>query len=1007
MIMEIRPTVYFVMDNGELFQKARMKIKNEGPDLPGRVLVTAGTKEYITNITCVKNNEGEYDILVPDITNDMPITFTLLLDNGEKAEYETNWKPGKHWEIHILPITHHDLGYTNAIEPLLEDYLHFYDDILEFCKKTDSMGEDEKYRYTIEESWSLLHYLQNRPKEVIDEFMKYVNAGRIEVSAFFANITDVVCSHEEIIRLMYPTFELKRKYGIPVTCASITDIPGLSWSIPSLLASVGVKYFFAGLPWCYFETKRKREDSNNPSHSFWDEKKILREHGRPDAFIWEGIDGAQVYLQYDGDYGFNMRSFNKQQSYSELKKEIEISLDELENNGCPFSILRHIDYGWDNHPPQSDISHFVKKWNSEVAYPRLKVSTNSRYFGAVQKEYKNLRTFRGEIPHTDYTAASTSEAYETGLNRITHERIQTAERFTGIYNSFAGAKFTAERTEKIYCDIMLFDEHCYGMCIPFGKFMDWNWNTKKQYAIRAAAKAEELLYEAVADISAAIERKVDGTYIIVNNSMSFNRSDLVRVTNFELFDKNFRVVDVETGKEVIWQLNRIDDPYLPMPYASHRFAAGYEFEKCLYELVFVAEDVPQMGYRTYKIEIVETRPQFIEEVKVEGTVLENRYFKVEFNSINGTITSIYDKEAKKELVDSSAPHSLNQLIVKQVDKKIEYSPETAEISTGVKGPVYCSVLIKSACKGCPIVVQEVIIYDRIKRIDIANRILKDSTPLQELYFSFPFDIDRPKFSFEGTMIPEMKPFEDQLPGTNTNYYSIQHWAKVCNEDTSLVFSPIEAGIVEFGGLWTCSVSQIHHGIAPEGYGKGFIKKEDIKKGHIYSFIMNSNYQTNFSSVQLSDSLFRYSIGVVNPTKDGGTEVQRFGWSIANQLTPFVISGVNEGSLGSSDSFLKISQDNIMLYAFKPAEDGIGLIIRLAETAGKDTAAVVEIPHFKISRATKTNLVEENEEVIESELHKLEIQIKAYSVATVRLETGTIDLSRYNYFVNFSDKKLFY
>ena len=45
--------------------------------------------------------------------------------------------------------------------------------------------------------------------------------------------------------------------------------------------------------------------------------------------------------------------------------------------------------------------------------------------------------------------------------------------------------------------------------------------------------------------------------------------------------------------------------------------------------------------------------------------------------------------------------------------------------------------------GCPQLTQEIVLYDKIKRIDLNNRVLKDSRALQELYFAFPFDIDKP------------------------------------------------------------------------------------------------------------------------------------------------------------------------------------------------------------------------------------------------------------------------
>ena len=65
--------------------------------------------------------------------------------------------------------------------------------------------------------------------------------------------------------------------------------------------------------------------------------------------------------------------------------------------------------------------------------------------------------------------------------------------------------------------------------------------------------------------------------------------------------------------------------------------------------------------------------------------------------------------------------------------------------------------------------------------------------------------------------------------------------------------------MEFGGLWPCRVSQAHHGMTPPDFEKPFIRPDQVVRGHIYSFVMDSNFRTNFQPVQQGDMLFRYSL----------------------------------------------------------------------------------------------------------------------------------------------------
>lgn len=67
--------------------------------------------------------------------------------------------------VYFIPITHHDLGYTENIEALLSSYCRYYDSILDFCDMTDGYPEEAKYRYTVEEFWSLDTYLSRTTEE--------------------------------------------------------------------------------------------------------------------------------------------------------------------------------------------------------------------------------------------------------------------------------------------------------------------------------------------------------------------------------------------------------------------------------------------------------------------------------------------------------------------------------------------------------------------------------------------------------------------------------------------------------------------------------------------------------------------------------------------------------------------------------------------------------------------------------------------------------------------------
>jgi len=317
--------------------------------------------------------------------------------------------------------------------------------------------------------------------------------------------------------------------------------------------------------------------------------------------------------------------------------------------------------------------------------------------------------------------------------------------------------------------------------------------------------------------------------------------------------------------------------------------------------------------------------------------------------------------------------------------KIE-GPRNVTVRKGQTGPVLGSIIIEAQGSGCPQITQQITLYDRIKRIDFANRILKDSTPLQEIYFAFPFSMDEPDFRFEGSN-SVIKPFRDQLPGSNTNYYAVQHWADVSDGQFGITLSPAESHLLEFGGLWPNYCSQAHHGVDPPGYGSDFVTVDQVTKGHMYAFVMSSNFRTNFQPVQQSEILFHYSL-----TSHQGDWRQgncaRFGWAAANQFIVDDVRGKKDGPLApDSATFCSVDKPNVMLTTLKRAEDGAGIIIRLIEMQGEPTTASVTLPHLTVAKATVTNLIEENKGRPVFTEHQVQVDLKAFGIATIRIETN--------------------
>ncbi len=1008
-LLAMEPTPLYIQKDRQLLQTVEISLENSGEPVEAKLVIKWSRGQVSIPLGKLAKGKSTVQAHLPHLEKGAEMEWTLFLDGKPTDRGSIAWQPGRLWEVCLVPICHHDLGYTDSIENVLRLYEQFYDQVLRFCAQTDDFPEEAKFRYTVEGSWSLQHYLENRPPETAEKLGKYLREGRIEVQALYGNLITNLLAHEEQIRALYPSFRMKRRFGAPIRTASTTDIPGLSWGLPTVLAGAGVDSFFAGLA-TYFEWERR------DIHSFWDESAILR-HGRPDAFWWEGPDGGRILVYYQGGYGCWSPD-----SYEDVLDNLPRMLREMEKQGTPFSVVRFAGYGCgDNTPPSLRPSQIVREWNSRWAYPRLYVATNAMFFEKLHRQcqqQKDIRTFRGDLPETDYVVGATSTARETIRNRLTHDQLPTAEKWAAVATLMTGAGYPAQELAQAYDNMLLYDEHTWGMHsgLQVSRRQDWSWSDKARYAYRAAGLAEDVLEQSVQHLASQVRRSEEGRYIVVFNPLGFARTDLVRITKFGSPDQGFdpanppELVDLQTGARVACQIVEISSPHLPVSDAAARYGRGQFNPSERFELVFVAEDVPPLGWKSYRLApAAKQRPSAAPspekpsesegkplagqkasavETPLAGSLrlgpnsLENRFFRLVLNPQTGAIQSLYDKELRRELVDPAAPHGLGQLVVKEVQTAQLAEPQKATIQPGQTGPVYASLLVSGQALGCPQVSQEIILYEKLKRVDLAVRVLRDATPMLELYIAFPFQMDKPQFALEGPH-SVIRPFEDQLPGSNTNYYAVQHWAAVSDGRHSAVVAPLEAHLVEFGGLWPCYVSQAHHGVTAPDFGRPFARQEEITKGYIYSFLHASNFRTNFPVLQQADLLWRFSVTSLAGEWRSGRAGQ-FGWSSANPLLGVLVEGKADGPLEPVMSICQVEPPHLLLLAVKQAEDGQGMILRLWESVGQPGQAKLQFPHHRLQKAWLANLVEENQTELPTEDHHLRVAVKPFQPVTLRV-----------------------
>jgi hypothetical protein len=943
--LDVVATPFFLNEGGVTKQVLRISLDSADEVLNGQLKASIGSSELSLDLGRIPKGKSEHTLAVPEIKAPIKASFALTV-GGHMFALEKELQPQRRWTVYLFHHSHTDIGYTDLQTRIFKKHAEYLDDVIRYCRETEDYPDEAKFRWNAEVAWGIENYIKQRSEEKVRELMELIRKGRVEVGAWYLQLSDCF-GHEELVRALYPVRELSRKYGIPVTSAMNNDVTGFSWASPQLLSKAGVRYFAAGI----------------------NETRSLAPLRRPCAFYWESPDGSRI-LHWNGEhYLFSNYELRIHEGEEKSRPAVEKYLTSLEGRSdYPFDLIAFNISAWvtDNCPPGRALSDIVREWNKRWVFPKLRLATMREFFAALEGKFgPQIPTYKLGWP--DYwTDGAASTAYETGVNRVAHSELLNAEKLATIVASVApDFAYPGAEINEGYRMTMFYDEHTWGaynsIDEPDAESVRGQWTLKSGFAYKASEIGRTLSKRGLEALAGRVKR-MDAFSVMVFNPLSWERTDVVKIVLPQpLIERKgqFRLIDRRTGREEPFQL------------LDERTA------------LLLARGIPSLGYAVYSVSFDQAAAPMAPRTSPWENSLENDFYRVVLDSNTGGLKSVYDKESKRELVDGSAPYSLNQYVyenpeggrkaVDDMTKRAVFhrvSPTAAKITPGLSGPVAWSLKVKPEAPGCRELESEIVLYDDLRRIDIVNRLQKEDTRLPEaVYFAFPFKMDGGKLVFEiadGMMRPEV----DQLPRTVRDWHTVQHWVELSGPDHTLVWSSVEAPLVQFGDINT---------------GK-WLKKLDILNPWLFSYAMNNYWMTNFKASQGGPATFRYAL----TSRAGGADAvqsTRFGWEVH---TPLLASWIPEDSKGileaGASSFFQVDRANVIIQAVKMAEDGEGLIIRLREIAGADTKVFLSSSLFQgqALSAWLTDMVEKNEASAQVSEAGVAVPMKAYGIQAIRI-----------------------
>jgi hypothetical protein len=730
------------------------------------------------------------------------------------------------------------------------------------------------------------------------------------------------------------------------------DVNGIGWCMIDLFDNTSVKYLTMG------------QHGHRARIPF----------DKPTAFWWESNSGSRL-LAYRSEHYMHGNALALTSGFIDVfRTNLSDYLTALEKKNYPYdrTSFQFSGYITDNSPPSTIACDIVKDWNKKYEWPKLRIALANEYMIYLDENHEDHLPVQKVAWPDWWSDGFGSSMNETKAARTTHVNMIAN---TGLLSmvKLMGVDVTPEilkEVTKTYDNLLLYDEHTFGAAEsirdPLSENQVIQWGGKSAYAWTAVQMAGLLQEKAMGLLEPFLGKSNDPT-VAIFNTLNWPRSGLLEVyIDHDILppDKNFRITDDE-GKitEARLMRSRSEGSYWNL----------------------WVENVPPMGYRTLKIELMEGSVQ--DKVPSRGNEeLENEHYKIRIDKKKGVITSLYDKELGKELLDLEDTMKLGTFIYERLanreamerltnsnrdtvyvplDKKLSMLSDIT-VSESIPGTLWTSIYINGKIPECADdrgVNLEIRLFNKVKRIELLFDMHKlPVTEPEGVYVAFPFKLAYSHLAFE-VQGGEVSPGVNQLEGTSSDWNVIQNFAAVRNPQSQIVLVSNDVHLVQLGAINT---------------GRYYYKHVP-GKNHIYSWVLNNYWTTNFKASQEGEMKWKYIItSSADPSRGYAT---RTGWSDRIPLLARVIRGSNKNIPSTSMSISELDKPNLLLVNAKPSQDGTGIILHLRETEGDH--AIVNIKRLLEQSGTKTatdvNVLEEEIQVLNETL-----QIEHFETRFIKL-----------------------
>jgi len=842
--------------------------------------------------------------------------IALLIFSGlaATAAAQTPPKP-KDYTAYVVGYAHMDMAWLWRWEESIHDVMYNT-----FTNQLRLMDKYPDYTY-LQDQAVVFSMMEKYYPDVFKGMVEKAKTGNfIPASSTWAQNDENVLDGESLVRqFLYGQKYSKEKFGHYIRIAWQPDVFGHPISMPQIASKAGIEFYLFNRP---------------------------HDTTRPPIIWWQGLDGTRVIgYSSPGEYAQPM-----DHDHTTVLGMRSAQIAGVKN----IMVL----YGMGDHGggPNPDDVEGIAKLNASPDDVKVRTTNVANYIDLLLTEKKDFPVYTKEL-NPVLSGCYTTQVEMKRHNRMTEQLLLNAEKLSELSVFFDYRDYYPNRDLTEAWKIALLDQaHDLAAGSGIGPIYA---DAVHQYE-EIFERGNRALKFSLENLGLQVNTQGEGVPLVVYNPQSWDRTDLV-TAQVSAFSLPARMVAVNGSETIPVQILKA-----PEKDGARETAT----------VAFVAQHVPQMGLKLYRIvpegASHKAAPVALQVGSKPRPYLENDLLRVEINPETGNISKLFDKTNKRE-----AFHGEGNSLTAWEDTA-EQAKAIAKVPMDYGGPAWDIGLTGKKWELEKPAQIEITEQGPVRATIRVVRRFRDSQFTQDISLL----AGSPRVDVNMTV-----DWYERATFLKANFPVDAASSKVSAEIPYGVIERDQTGIEASMGKWV-DISNADYGVAIINNGRNGY---DSKDNAIHLSVIRGPWDPDPRADE-GEHNFSYSI---YPHKGGWREgkVQFQAMAFNSQLlslqepehaSPQEQWNSRKGGLPDAYSFIKTDSDHVVLYAMKQMEGFYDrdAIVRFFECEGREGDVTIHLP--REVHATETTLLEDVSVGPVGDGSTIRFHMKPWEIKTLRL-----------------------